>query len=807
MLKELSTKQKIILGLVSLLLIGGFISGLIAQVLDPSIASTPAGTDWAGNITYQNDGMVFNPLKNLVYAYTTTTGFQIFGILFGICVVAFIFVTFGKETSLNQDERNFTKSDKGTYGTSGWMTPQEMKLILDLKTIENTNGTILGIDPKTNKIASLPTDAKINKHTAIYGASGTGKSRCFVRLQILQCVARGESIIITDPKGEIYADTAEFMRKRGYDVKMFNLVDPNYSDSWNCLSEITANQESIELMAQTFVEVIIKNTSGSAGDHFWDNAEMNLLKSLVLLVATDETRSAHQKNIGAVYSLLTDSNEKNLSIMFDKLPIGHPAKQPWGIYKQAGDNVRGNVIIGLGARLQVFQSDIIRKITTYNEIDLEGPAKRKTAYFVIMSDQDSTLDFLSSLFFSFLFIRLVRYADVKGKNGACDVPVNFILDEFPNIGSIPDFTKKLSTIRSRDLRVAVIFQNIAQLQNRYPDGLWEEIVGNCDTQLFLGCTDQMTAKFISERTGEMTIEVSSEALQKRSMAVTQEIPEYRESKSVGKRFVLTPDEVMRLPNTNCLVILRGQKVLKLNKFDFSKHPGCKNFEHTYVRDYVPQWRATSPTSKTLAKTTLDMVKKNVSQGDENEQLEPVLPLGKPSSKPIQPRRNLVKVAETVDTAMNNETINTISENKEDEKVVAGTQRTSRRLTKIPIPVPMEYAEETLDDYSKIEDTPALKRDRPKVIFKKIPEQEETDVSEPIVVSALVINDVPPVVYQEKPSFNESDILSLLNIADNQLLTDKPTEDIQPQYITYDGIKKEKPKMVIKPGVNYMDNFK
>lgn len=589
---------------------------------------------------YTQVSISFNPFVCIVKTLTTAIGYKLLFILAIAAGGAWLWIKFSHDGEDLRDERDFTKSKTGTYGTSGWMTDMELKNSLDVLPISKTTGTILGV--KDGKIISLPTTSRLNKHTAIYGASGTGKSRCFVRPQILQCVARGESVVITDPKGEIYADTAEFMRKKGYDVKMFNLVDPQYSDSWNCLAEIIANPDQIELMAQTFCDVIIKNTSEGKGDHFWDNSEMSLLKALCLYVVMDETRSITAKNIGAVYEMLTNNDEKKLTAMFDKLPIGHPAKQPWGIYRKAGDTVRGNVIIGLGSRLQVFQADIIRRITTYPEIDMEGPAKRKSAYFVIMSDQDSTLDFLSSLFFSFLFIRLVRYADVKGKDGKCDVFVNFILDEFPNIGQIPDFTKKLSTIRSRELRVAVIFQNVAQLQNRYPLGLWEEIIGNCDTQLFLGCTDQMTAKFISERTGEMTIDVKSTATQRQSITVVDNIPQYRETESVGKRYVLTPDEVLRLESSKALVIIRGQKVLKVDKFDYSNHPGAKQFEHTYIRDYVPQWRAGQSAkrfSTEETEATIEKIKNNTYayttdlEGDEDFEIkEPVNTTGRRTSQ-------------------------------------------------------------------------------------------------------------------------------------------------------------------------------
>lgn len=602
----MNRKNKKIVLITILAIVIVILSGCIAQLLDPTINGVTTYDDWGQKVTETNFSL--NPIV-ILRGFFSKYGMVSAAFMAIASVIVIYIKKLSNDEYANMDERNFSISKKGTYGTAGWMTYQELLQVLAVKDIKDTDGTILGVDMKTGKVISLPLDSRLNKHTAIFGASGTGKSRCFSRNQITQCALRGESVIVTDPKGELYADTSTYLREKGYDVKIFNLVDPKFSDSWNCLNEISCNPDQIELMAQTFSDVIIKNTGGSgeaaAKDPFWDNAEMNLLKALSLYVALDETRDESQKNIGCVYEMLTNNDEKKLNVMFDRLRTGHPARAPWAIYKQAGDNVRGNVIIGLGARLQVFQSSIVKQITSHTEIDLEAPAKRKCAYYVIMSDQDSTLDFLSSLFFSFLFIRLVRYADIYGKDGKCDVPVNFILDEFPNIGQIPDFTKKLSTIRSRELRVAVIFQNIAQLQNRYPNGLWEEIIGNCDTQLFLGCTDQMTAKFISTRTGEMTIDVNSVGVQKQSMSLTQNIPTYRETQSVGKRFVLTPDEVLRWDNKYVLVIIRGQKVLKAEKFDYSKNPEAKFFKLSNVRDYTPQWRARQEAKKFEAQKEIE----------------------------------------------------------------------------------------------------------------------------------------------------------------------------------------------------------
>ena len=216
--------------------------------------------------------------------------------------------------------------------------------------------------------------------------------------------------------------------------------------------------------------------------------------------------------------------------------------------------------------------------------------KKKCAYFCVTSDQDSTFDFLASLFFSFLFIRLVRFADNYGENGKLPVPVNMVLEEFPNIGAIVDFKKKISTTRSRAINISVIFQNLAQLQNRYPDGAWQEILGNCDTQLFLGCTDETTAKLVSDRTGEVTVAVASKTKNLNSWRVSDYTPEYREARSIGKRKLLTPDEILRLPVKEALVIMRGQKVLKVTKFDYTNHPHSKLIVKKKASTHIPEWR-------------------------------------------------------------------------------------------------------------------------------------------------------------------------------------------------------------------------
>ena len=514
--------------------------------------------------------------------------YGVYGVLICIGLLAILLLMVMRmgysDTGEYDTDRNFIYSAKGTYGTSGWMSRKEMAGVLDLvPDLRKHKGVVLGM--LDNKAVCIPENPHINGNLAVYGSSGSMKTRSFCMNRILQAAVRGESLIISDPKSELYEKSSEYLRDQGYCVKVFNLVNPENSDSWNCLSEV----EGQELMAQLFVDVIIKNTiNNGKGDHFWDSCEMNLLKALVLYV--DQSYAEQNRNIGEVYRLLTLSGESDLDSLFENLPPTHPAKAPYSLYKQASDTVRSGVIIGLGSRLQVFQSELIKKITTRDEIDLELPGKERCAYFLVTSDQDSTFDFLASLFLSFCFIKLVRYADKNCEGGKLPIPVHVLGEELTACGTIPDLSRRLSVIRSRNISMSCVFQNLAGLQNRYPLNLWQEILGNCDAQLFLGCTDELTAEFISSRTGLASVSVSSKSKQLGTWRISNYTPEYRETSGVGKRPVLTPDEVLRLPIKQALVIIRGQKVLKVDKMDYSKHPEASKLRSCKASAHIPEWR-------------------------------------------------------------------------------------------------------------------------------------------------------------------------------------------------------------------------
>ena len=588
-------KKKVggIISIVILIPVLLFVAGIVAQFIININAWKAAGSDYR-----TSPGLPSLELDAVISAlFTYPEGrIAIAAIVIGIILICVFGLRLGwKRGGMTDLDRNLTISSSGSYGTAGFMSEREARNCFDLTTPSKTKQDILGLT-NSGKVITLPEKTRLNSNLAICGASGTGKSRSISRNLILQAARRGESIIVTDPKSELYESMSQYLRDQGYTVRVFNLIEMDHSDSWNCLGEVGGS----ELMAQTFSDIVLSNTSGDSKDAFWFNAELNLLKALVLYVSLE--MPPEKRNLGTVYELLTKEDERSLNKIMSSIRREHvnkftgevmppsPAFAPFSIFMQSNETVRTSVIIGLGSKLQVMQAKQVRNITSYNEIDLELPGKQKCAYFCIVSDQDNTFDFLSSLFFSFLFIMLIRYADSHCEGGVLNPKVKFILDEFPNCCLIPDFTKKISTIRSRGVSVAVFFQNVGQMKNRYPDDQWQEILGACDSTVFLGCTDMLTAKYFSDRIGVASVEVESEMRELNTMHISNYTPQFRRTNSLGRRQLLTPDEVLRLLPDEELIFIRGQKVFRAHRFDYSKHPEYKKLRNSKAVQHEPDWR-------------------------------------------------------------------------------------------------------------------------------------------------------------------------------------------------------------------------
>ena len=565
-----------------------------------------------------------NPIKCFLAVFSPQGLGTAFFILIMYALVSGKWLHYITGVKITKDERNFDISNEGTHGTSGWMSEREREKVLQLGSADKLPCPILCKikdsiydDDRFADYAGLRTDVGLNSHTMVYGASGSGKSRGFVKPFILKMAKfkadRRESMILVDPKGEFFESMSEFLRKQGYVVKAFNLLDMENSDGWNCIGEIGSDTD----MVQSVAEIIIRNTADSEQKaDFWDKAEKNLLIALILYVqsmrdpVTNELLPIHERSLGTIYKMISTEGQKSLDMKFQRLPIDHPARAPYGIFKQAASNLWGNIFIGLGSRLSVFQNKLVDTITKYHEIDMELPGKQPCAYFCIISAQDSAYEFLSSLFFSLLFKRLTDFARKHGdERGRLPVPVNFVMDEFCNCGKLLDFKKTISVVRSYGINCHIIVQSIAQLADRYPIKEWEEIVGNCDTQLFLGCNDTMTSEFISKRCGNVTIQLTNSMSPQTPLfsPITREVTGYRQTKSNTMRPLMYPEEVLQLDNRECLLLIRGQKPIKAFKIIPEEISAFKELEYTRISDYVPRWRKEEETPLRPAREAAEII--------------------------------------------------------------------------------------------------------------------------------------------------------------------------------------------------------
>jgi type IV secretion system protein VirD4 len=577
-----------------LLLLGGLYAlGALINSVTNGISNTFEQTD--------KPLLVLNPFLNL-FAIFTPAGFGIIGF---VILMYCLFTKRGYSLisgykTIKDKKRGLEILPEGIHGTSNWLSskeiisPKDKNNVFDAGRIDGIKTTLLGkLESPGNTFVGIRERIGMNNNILVYGAPGTGKSQGFVKPFILQAAERGESVILVDPKAEFYEAYSAYLRNKGYTVKVFNLLDRENSDGFNCFNDIQVDKNLVQAIA----EIIINNTSNAKEKQdFWEKSEKNLLMALLhyVLTMTDEGGNIlpiEQRSIGTIYRMLATNNIAALDKKFKNLPQGHSALPPYGIFKQANPQILGNIIIGLGSRLNVFQDRFVDKITMYNDIDLELPGKQKCAYFCVISDQESSMEFLSSMFFSLLFVRLSDYARKHGENRRLPVSVNVMLEEFCNIGKLLDFSRSLSTSRSRGINIQIITQSIPQLAGRYPRTEWQEIVGNCDCQLFLGCNDQMTAEFISSLCGDMSVRVNNSMVPMTPLfsPVLHTTRPYTHNKTSTGRALMMPDEIRRMPYEECIALVRGQKPLKLVKITPKEHPAFEQLQYSKITDYKPSW--------------------------------------------------------------------------------------------------------------------------------------------------------------------------------------------------------------------------
>ena len=408
----------------------------------------------------------------------------------------------------------------------------------------------------------------------VVGGSGAGKSRGFALPNIMQCCC---SMVITDPKAELLRKTGGLLEKKGYEVRVFDLINPDTSFCYNPFEYVHDDKNVLRLISNLIQNTTPKGSQSS--DPFWEKSETALLQALMLYLLHEAP--PEEQNFAMIMEMLGSAQVKEededyespLDILFDRLEMRDPdsiAVKQYHIYKQAAGKTAKSILISVGVRLAAFNLPQIAKLTNTDELDLSSMGERKVALFCCIPDADTSLNYLVGMIYSQLFQTLYYMAD-RVHGGALPVPVNCIMDEFPNVSLPNEFEKILATCRSRSIYCSIIIQNMSQLKALFKDS-WESLVGNCDEFLYLGGNEKETHKYVSELLGKETIDTNTYGQTKGKSG------SYSTNFQQSGRELLQPDEVRMLDNQNALLFIRGERPILDAKYDLMKHPNIRYTE-------------------------------------------------------------------------------------------------------------------------------------------------------------------------------------------------------------------------------------
>ena len=413
---------------------------------------------------------------------------------------------------------------------------------------------------------------KHNTNVLVVGGSGAGKTRTYAVPNVLEA---GCSMVITDPKGEILRKTGGFLKRAGYEVRVFDLLNPDASFCYNPFRYVRDDKEVLQLITN-----LIQNTTpphAQSSDPFWEKSETALLQALMLYLLHEAP--PEEQNCGMVMELLgsaqvkeEDENfESPLDILFERLAMRDPesiAVKQYGIYKQAAGKTAKSILVSVGVRLAAFNLPQIARLTMTDELHLDDLGERRVALFCCIPDSDKSLNYLVGMVYTQLIQTLFYQAD-RVHRGRLPVPVHCLMDEFPNISLPKDsFQSALATMRSRGIFCSIIVQNIAQLKSMYKDS-WESLVGLCDEFLYLGGNEQGTHKYVSELIGKETVETTSRSLSRGRSGSSST------SHQQTARDLMTPDEVRLLSNDKALLFVRGERPVMDWKYNLLRHPNIR----------------------------------------------------------------------------------------------------------------------------------------------------------------------------------------------------------------------------------------
>ena len=462
------------------------------------------------------------------------------------------------------------------YGSARWGTPKDIEPFMAPKFADNI------ILTKTERLmmSNRPPDPKNarNKNVLVVGGSGSGKTRFWLKPNLLQCHS---SYVVTDPKGSIVIECGNALLQKGYKLKIFNTINFSKSMKYNPMAYIHSEKDILKL-----VTALITNTKGEGqgGDPFWDKAERLLLVSLIAYLHYEAP--VEEQNFATLLEMLNtmqvseddETYQNPVDLLFEDLGKKKPksfAVRQYKLYKLAAGKTAKSILISCGARLAPFDIQEIRDATMYDELELDKLGDRKTALFLIMSDTDSTFNFLISMIYTQLFNLLCDKADDQ-YGGKLPVHVRCLIDECANIGQIPQLEKLVATIRSREISACLVLQTRSQLKATYKDNA-DTIVGNMDSQIFLGGSEPTTLKELSEALGKETIDSFN------TSDTRGNSPSYGTSFQKLGHELMSRDELAVLDGGKCILQLRGVRPFLSEKYDLTQHPNYK-----LTADYDPK---------------------------------------------------------------------------------------------------------------------------------------------------------------------------------------------------------------------------
>ncbi len=472
-------------------------------------------------------------------------------------------------------KRNYRKGEE--HGSAKWGDANKVNKIYEQQPFSSnkilTQNVSIGFDGRKHRR---------NLNTLVIGGSGAGKTRFFAKPNVMQA---NTSLIVLDPKGEIARDEGHLLEEKGYVVKVLDLINMDRSHCYNPFVYLQSDNDVQKLVTNLFKATTPKGSQSQ--DPFWDTAASMLLLSLIFYLWYEAPKD--EQNFPMVMEMLRagevkeddDSFISPLDILFNQLEVENPnhiALKYYRDYHSGSAKTLKSIQITLASRLEKFNLESLASLTQTDELELETIGEKKTALFAIIPDNDTSFNFLVSMLYTQLFQQLFYTADHK-YGGRLPVHVHFLMDEFANVSLPDDFDKILSVMRSREVSVSIILQNLAQLKALF-EKQWESIVGNCDEFLYLGGNEQSTHKYVSELMGKATIDMNTYGKS------TGHSGNYSTNYQLNGRELMTPDEVRLLDNKYAILFIRGERPVMDYKYDVLKHPNVELSADGKAKPYI-----------------------------------------------------------------------------------------------------------------------------------------------------------------------------------------------------------------------------